>query len=559
MRLFGCFTFGLDQDLATLRIVLLALSIGLFLLALPFVHRQLTRLRGRCCLLSLCLLLCVCGVFLAGDFLTLFLCFELMSLGSSLWIFQTGNAESEKAGRLYLFFALLGGLLLLLGISLLAVRLGSLDLAELKSLATQVEPRVLYPAALALLGGFGIKVGVLPLHVWMPSAYGTAPATLAGLLSAVLSKCGLFGLVLTVQLLLPGDLFFSSLLLTLGFLTLLCGGVQALLAESMRRLLAGSSLSQMGLMLLSLSLVGFGGEAALLGIRALLLQMLAHGLAKSLLFWEVGEAERLSVGDSWERLRGFARRAFLPALAVLSACATLAGVPLFMGYLGKTLLHEGLLEAASANSLTRLLPALELLFLLGAALSVAYATKLGCLLLGHAPASRHKGYSPLCAISVLLLVVLLLLFALPSLGLQLGGWGSAPLAHVPKLFSWHALSPFLQATSLGLLLLWLAGRLGRRGWAARRSWTVLDTLYRPLVCTLLPRFGELLARLLAGGLEGGLTLLRCTVLRESAPRLEARIPKLQHLRQIRHSLSLTLLLFTWGICVMIAVLCFAFL
>ena len=134
------------------------------------------------------------GVFLSADLYTTFLFFELMSLGSYVWVVQEETEGALAAGKTYLTIAVLGGLVTLMGLLLLHHLTGTLVISELRAACAAVENRrALWAAALCVLFGFGAKAGVFPLHIWLPQTHPVAPAPVSALLSGVLTKAGIFG------------------------------------------------------------------------------------------------------------------------------------------------------------------------------------------------------------------------------------------------------------------------------------------------------------------------------------------------------------------------------
>ena len=134
------------------------------------------------------------GVFLSADLLTTFVFFELMSFTSYVWVAQEENVASLRAAETYLAVAVIGGMVLLMGIFLLYRELGTLEIAELARAAESLrDKRILYAAGTCMLVGFGAKAGAFPLHIWLPRAHPVAPAPASALLSGILTKTGKIG------------------------------------------------------------------------------------------------------------------------------------------------------------------------------------------------------------------------------------------------------------------------------------------------------------------------------------------------------------------------------
>ena len=161
------------------------------------------------------------GVFLSADLKTTFLFFELMSLGSYVWVVQEETPEALEAGKTYLTIAVLGGLVTLMGLFLLQHLTGTLMLSALKAACAAVTDRTaLWWAALCVFFGFAAKAGVFPLHIWLPKAHPVAPAPASALLSGVLTKAGIFGILVVTVYLLPGNRSWGVLVLVLGCITM---------------------------------------------------------------------------------------------------------------------------------------------------------------------------------------------------------------------------------------------------------------------------------------------------------------------------------------------------
>jgi hydrogenase-4 component B len=183
----------------------------------------------------------VMGLFLAADFFTLFIFFELMSYASYTWVAHDETPAALSAGGIYLGVAVTGGIIALMGLLLLWQLTGTLAFPDLRAAAAGVAARgTLYAAGGCLLFGFGAKAGMFPLHFWLPKAYPAAPVPAAVLLSGILSKTGVFGILGLTVYVFDGDIAWGTLLTALGAVTMLWGAVLALLSRELLRTLASS-------------------------------------------------------------------------------------------------------------------------------------------------------------------------------------------------------------------------------------------------------------------------------------------------------------------------------
>lgn len=318
------------------------------------------------------------GVFYAGDLLTLYVCFEAMSLASWVWVAHNETSASRRAADTYLAMAMLGGLVMLYGLLLLYNRFGTLSIAELKYMTAACEDKTdLLVPGLCLLVGFGVKAGMFPLHVWLPKAYPVAPAPASALLSSILTKAGIYGILITAVALLWGNATFATLLLVLGALTMVWGALMAIFSMDLKRTLACSSLSQIGFILVGAALLATGQETDL-AAAGVITHAINHSLTKLILFLAAGVLYKQMHTLDLNALKGAGRYCGPLKLCFLIGAVSLAGVPGFGGYISKTLLHEAVVQQMHIQQglLGSILPVVEKLFLFSGGLTAAYMAKL---------------------------------------------------------------------------------------------------------------------------------------------------------------------------------------
>lgn len=323
------------------------------------------------------------GVFLSADLYTTFIFFEIMSFTSYVWVAQEENSPSLRAAQTYLGVAVLGGLVMLMGIFLLyynAARAGIYLQGEplwMESLRLlQVEGNTtLWIAGSCILVGFGAKAGAFPLHIWLPKAHPVAPAPASALLSGILTKTGIFGVLVLSCYLFYHNAIWGSLILLLGAVTMFGGALLAVFSIDLKRTLACSSMSQIGFILVGVGMQGLLGEENALAVHGTVLHMVNHSLIKLVLFMAAGVIYMNAHALDLNRIRGFGRKKPLLAGIFLVGALAIGGIPLFSGYVSKTLLHEAILEYALEHG-PGLMTALEWIFLFSGGLTVAYMTKL---------------------------------------------------------------------------------------------------------------------------------------------------------------------------------------
>ena len=372
------------------------------------------------------------GVCLALDAASFYLLFALMSFAAYGLVVHSGTAEALRAGRVYLTMAVLGEALLVVGM-LLAV--GTADSHRFADLAAAPLSA---PAAALLISGFGIKVGLPLLHMWLPLAHPVAPVPASAVLSGVMLKAGLLGWLRFLPLGAHALPEAGAVLMAAGVAAMFLGVAAGLAQTSPKVLLAYSSVSQMGFMSVG---VGAGLAAPALWpllLTAVGLYALHHALAKSALF----------LGAGLIRLHG-ASPARLTALAVPALALT--GAPLTTGMLAKTLLKTALasLETPGPALLAGLLP----LAALGTALLMARL--LWLMREKYATTVPRHGAAP----AVTGLSAPWLLLILTSAGLA---WAMTPQHLSAQTLKLHALLdaawPLLAAAALGFVALRLRWR-----------------------------------------------------------------------------------------------------
>lgn len=302
-------------------------------------HKQ-----ARYCLYTLLTMGATVGVFLSDDLITAFVFFEIMSFTSYCWVAHEENPAAMRAAQTYLAIAVSGGMAMLMGLWLLHLKLGSLQFDHLHLAAQGIARQELYLPGALILAGFGAKAGMFPLHVWLPKAHPVAPAPASALLSGILTKVGVFGILVLTSRVFVGDEPWGRLLLGLGLINMLLGAVLALFSVDLKRTLACSSMSQIGFILFGVGLQALLGDHNALAAQGTVLHMVNHSLIKLVLFMSAGvvyiHTHALNLND----VRGFGRRKWGLMFCFGIGAASISGIPFFSGYASKTLLHESLVE-----------------------------------------------------------------------------------------------------------------------------------------------------------------------------------------------------------------------
>lgn len=314
------------------------------------------------------------GVFISQNFLNLFTFFEIMSLTSYPLIIHDEDKCSHEAAETYIIMTVIGGLVLLMGLFLLYDYTQTLDIYEMRLLLKNIG-NIKYLITGLIIFGFGVKAGMMPVHIWLPKAHTSAPAPASAILSGVLLKTGIFGILITSEIIVPGDIYVSRTLLILGFLTMFIGGFLAIFQRNIKRILAYSSMSQMGYIIVGTGLTGMLQKNKYMALYATLYHIINHMVFKVLLFMGAGiiymTLHKLSIND----IGGFRRnKKVLKVVFFIGVCGII-GMPGFNGFISKNMLHHALTEAVGLYGGFWLHFA-EAVFVISSAFTTAYILKL---------------------------------------------------------------------------------------------------------------------------------------------------------------------------------------
>ena len=329
----------------------------------------------------------ITGVFLSADLYTTFLFFEMMSLFSYIMVVQEETHDAQRAAQTYLAIAIIGGLVTLTGLILFYSKAGTLDIAALSKLNITDKNSLYIPGFLIFIG-FAAKAAIFPSHIWLPTAHTAAPAPSSALLSGLLTKSGLFGVIVLTAGPFLHDTYWGFIMLILAVITMVLGAVLAVFSINIKRTLACSSMSQLGFILTGISMQCFLGIDNDLAIRGTILYMVGHSLVKLVLFFCAGVVYMNTHELNLNNIKGFGRGKKVFMFAFLMGGLGLMGAPLWNGYLGKTLIHESIVEHINAlgeagtltfmtvSSEKFIFEISEWLFLISGGLTTAYVIKL---------------------------------------------------------------------------------------------------------------------------------------------------------------------------------------
>jgi hydrogenase-4 component B len=438
-------------------------------------------------------------VVIARDGVLFLMAWEVMALAAFFLVSTEDNKRDvREAGWVYLVAAHVGTLCLFAFFALLYLATGSFELWP--TAGPTLSPHMGMGLFIAGAAGFGLKAGLMPLHVWLPGAHANAPSHVSAILSGVLLKTGVYGLVRLTGLVPQPPLWWGGTLLVAGTVSAVFGIAFAAGQGDLKRLLAYSSIENVGIMVLGIGLAALGRSLGrpdwvVLGLGGALFHVLNHSVFKPLLFMAAGAVLHATHTRDMERLGGLGK--VMPGTFVLFLIGAVAicGLPPLNGFVGELVLYIGLFRTALAPSsgwgwVALAAPALALV----GAIAVGSFVKVVGVVFGGAPRSglathaHDPGRSMLAPMWVLagccVLIGVLPVLAIGLLDRAIAAWapGTRDAAGVGRL------APIGRLTAVGLALLvavvsgglWFVRR--RRGAPARAAGTWDCGYARPTPC-----------------------------------------------------------------------------
>jgi len=334
------------------------------------------------------------GVVLSDDAFTFMLFWELMSVSSYFLVtHEHQHAENRKAGFIYLLMGHMAGLLIMGSFATLYVAAGSFEFSAMRE--ATISPLWASLAFLLAGFGFGTKAGVVPMHGWLPDAHPVAPSNVSALMSGIMLKVAIFGFIrVTWDLMGTGDFqwWWGALVLAAGSSSAVYGIAMALQQHDLKRLLAYSSIENVGIILIALGLNILLAQAghpilAALALIAALYHIINHALFKGLLFMGAGAILHQTGTRNMEAMGGLIHRMPWTAVCVLVACVSIAALPPFNGFVSEWLIFQTALMAPSLGDslLSTMIPfSTAMLALAGALAATCFVKVFGIVFLGHA-------------------------------------------------------------------------------------------------------------------------------------------------------------------------------
>ncbi|MFM1891306.1 MAG: hypothetical protein RLZ44_383 [Pseudomonadota bacterium] len=341
--------FGIDYVVDRLSAFVLLIVSGIGAVVLPYswtsVERELPA-RQRPYFFT-ALLLCLAGLLgitITGDAFNLFVLLEISSLSTYTLISMGQDRRALTASYQYLIMGTIGATFILIGVGLLYMLTGTLNMADLAERIVPLrESHTLQTAFAFLVVGIGLKLALFPLHLWLPNAYAFAPSAVTAFLAATATKVAVYVLLRFMFTVFGAGFVFDAmqadwLLLPLALAAVFIASVVAMFQHDIKRMLAYSSVAQIGYMILGVSLV------SVTGLTGTLLHLFNHALMKGALFLALGAVFYRIGSVQIEQMQGLARQMPWTMAAFVAGGLSLIGVPLTVGFVSKWYLILGAVE-----------------------------------------------------------------------------------------------------------------------------------------------------------------------------------------------------------------------
>jgi NADH-quinone oxidoreductase subunit M len=279
------------------------------------------------------------GTVLATNLIEFYIFFEVMLIPGFFLVALWGDGPRRKIGLMFLFWTHAGAVVLLLGFLMIGLTIGSFDFADIRE--SEIPQDIVLISAVAIAIGLGVKLAVFMFHIWLPYVHGSAPTPISALLSPAMIGIGAYGIFRLIVEFLPATFAELSIWFHIwGLVTMIYGGAMALMQDDLKRLLAYSSISQMGYLLFGI------GSMSVFGLAGAEMMYITHALGKGILFMMAGIII-VKVGTrSITKLGGLAGKMPITAVCAVIGALTIMGVPPTSGFMGEWILFYGALETA---------------------------------------------------------------------------------------------------------------------------------------------------------------------------------------------------------------------
>lgn len=287
------------------------------------------------------------GTVLATNLIEFYVFFELMLVPAFFMVAFYGYGARRRIALMFFFWTHVGAVILLLGLLSMGFFAGGFDYVTVKENVDKIPAEWMSLIIFSLVIGLGVKLAAFGLHIWLPYAHAEAPTPISALLSPAMIGIGAYGLLRLWMDLLTGDYAQYSIYINMwGLVTMIYGGAMALMQDDIKRVLAYSSISQMGYILFGL------GSESVLGISGATLLYVSHGLGKALLFMMAGSIILQTGTRSMSQLGGLAGKMPYTAVLAMIGGLTIIGIPPTSGFMAEWITFNGALQSGVENAET---------------------------------------------------------------------------------------------------------------------------------------------------------------------------------------------------------------
>ncbi|MEO9294119.1 MAG: NADH-quinone oxidoreductase subunit M [Nitrososphaera sp.] len=284
------------------------------------------------------------GTILATNVIEFYVFFELMLVPSFFLVAFYGYGARRRIALMFFFWTHVGAVVLLLSLLAMGFFAGGFDYATIKENVGKIPSQWLPLIVFGIVAGLGVKLAAFLLHIWLPYAHAEAPTPISALLSPAMIGIGAYGLLRLWMELLTGSYEQYSLYINMwGLATMIYGGAMALMQDDIKKVLAYSSISQMGYILFGL------GSESILGISGATMFYVTHGLGKAVLFMMAGSIILQTGTRSMSKLGGLAGKMPYTAVTAMIGALTIMGIPPTSGFMAEWTMFSGVLQTAAHN------------------------------------------------------------------------------------------------------------------------------------------------------------------------------------------------------------------
>jgi proton-translocating NADH-quinone oxidoreductase chain M len=284
------------------------------------------------------------GTVLATNLIQFYVFFEIMLIPSFFLIAFYGYGARRRIALMFFFWTHVGAVVLLLGLLAMGFFAGGFDFDTIRANAGNIPAQWLPLIVFALVIGLGVKLAAFMVHIWLPYAHAEAPTPISALLSPAMIGIGAYGLLrLWMELLTGSYEQYSMYIHAWGLATMIYGGAMALMQDDIKKVLAYSSISQMGYILFGIS------SESVLGITGGTMMYVTHGLGKAILFMMAGSVILQTGTRSMAKLGGLAGKMPYTAVIAMIGALTIIGIPPTSGFMAEWILFNGVLQTATAE------------------------------------------------------------------------------------------------------------------------------------------------------------------------------------------------------------------